>query len=130
MSIKTLLNEEIQDELSRLGKAELGTEPYKITVDGVTKLMDRAIELEKIEAERDDKAEALEREERLKLQQMRDDRIDKIVKNGLTLGTFIGSVCLYVWGAKSAFRFEETGTISSTMGRGYLGQLIPKLFKK
>lgn len=57
MSIDTMLREEIQDEITRLGKLELGSETYKTTVDGVTKLLDRANEMKKIDAEAQDRAE-------------------------------------------------------------------------
>lgn len=49
MSIRTLLNEEIKNEFNDLKKMELGSETYKTTVDGLTKLVDRAIELERID---------------------------------------------------------------------------------
>ena len=45
MEIRELLNDEIRDEIERLGELEIGSEPYKATVDGVTKLFDRAIEI-------------------------------------------------------------------------------------
>lgn len=123
---KTMLNAEIQDEFSQLAKIEVGTDPYKITVDGLTKLMDRAIELEKIEAERDEKMESLEREERLKLKQMQEDRIDRFVKHGITVVTAMVGFGLTVWGTKAAFEFEKTGTISTSIGRLFFNRIVPK----
>lgn len=126
MNIKTMLNEEIQSEFSELAKIEVGTEPYKTTVDGLTKLMDRVIEIDKIEAESYDRAEALEREHELKLKQMREDRIDRIVKNGIAVGTALLGVGVTIWGTKATFEFEKEGTISSIMGRGFINKLFPK----
>ena len=48
MKIETLLHEEIQDEFKNLKEMELGTEEYKTTVDGLAKLVDRAIEIDKL----------------------------------------------------------------------------------
>lgn len=126
MSMKTMLNEEIQSEFSELAKIEVGTDPYKTTVDGLTKLMDRKIEIDKIEAESYDRAEALEREYELKLKQMREDRIDRIVKNGIAVGTALLGVAVTIWGTKATFEFEKEGTISSIMGRGFINKLFPK----
>lgn len=126
MSMKTMLNEEIQSEFSELAKIEVGTDPYKTTVDGLTKLMDRVIEIDKIEAESYDRAEALEREYELKLKQMREDRIDRIVKNGIAVGTALLGVAVTIWGTKATFEFEKEGTISSIMGRGFINKLFPK----
>ena len=50
MRIETMLQEGIEDGFSELKKVQVGTESYKTTVDGLTKLVDRAIELEKLEA--------------------------------------------------------------------------------
>ena len=48
MKIEKLLNDEIQAEIESLGAMELGSEPYKVAVDGVTKLIDRSIEIKKL----------------------------------------------------------------------------------
>lgn len=47
--LETLLNEEIKDEFSEVSKLEVGSDKYKVAVDGLAKLCDRAIELEKIQ---------------------------------------------------------------------------------
>ena len=47
MNIQTLLYDEIEEEFEKLRKIDYGSEQYKVTVDGLTKLMDRAIEMEK-----------------------------------------------------------------------------------
>lgn len=125
-NIKTMLDTEIQGEFSELANIEVGTEPYKIAVNGVTQLLDRQIELKKIEIERDEKAEALEMEMRLKSQQMRDDRADRIVKHVMSLITIGASIGLTVWGTRTAIKFEETGTISTTVGRLFFNKIVPK----
>ena len=68
MSIKTLLVEEIQDELNDLSDLDLGSEEYKITVDGLTKLIDRAIEMEKFETENEDKIKNREKNMKIMIQ--------------------------------------------------------------
>ena len=51
MSISALLETEIMDEFEALRKEEFGSEKYKVGVDGITKLLDRSIEIDKFENE-------------------------------------------------------------------------------
>lgn len=60
MEIENLLREEIQSELKKLKGIEEGSAEYKAVVDGITKLTDRAIEFEKFENEKIEKAKSRE----------------------------------------------------------------------
>ena len=51
MRIETMLHDGIEDGFNELKKIQVGTEEYKSTVDVLTKLLDRAIEIDKIDAE-------------------------------------------------------------------------------
>ena len=66
MSIKHDLVEEFNSELEELGKMEVGGEKYKVAVDGIAKLADRIIEIDKIETESNDKFESQNIENELK----------------------------------------------------------------
>ena len=114
-NIETLLHEEIQDGFDALSKMERGTEIHKTTVDEVAKLFDKAIEIEKIEIEAS-----------LKKAQMEEDRKDRRVKNGIALGGIVLPLAVTIWGTFKTFRFEETGTVTTMMGRGFINKLIPK----
>lgn len=124
MSIDTMLREEIQDEITGLGKLELGSEEYKTTVDGVTKLLDKANELKKIDADARDRAENREIEIQFKTEQMQDDKKDRIVKNILTAISIGGGFILTVWGANKSWKFEETGTVTNGPGREFMKKLF------
>lgn len=126
MSIKTLLEKEINDEFEELGKTAIGSEEYKTTVDGLSKLMDRAIELEKFEAERKDRIDHQEREMDLKQQQAADEKKDRKVKNWLTAAGIIIPSGLTIWGTIKSIKFEQEGTITTIMGRGFINKLLPK----
>ena len=49
MRNQTMLHDEIESELKNLGTMDCGSEDYKVAVDGLTKLLDRAIEMEKLD---------------------------------------------------------------------------------
>lgn len=117
MNIKNLLQDEFKDEIEELGKMELGNEQYKVAVDGVTKLADRLIELEKIEIERLEKEADREVETDLKLEQMRDERKHRWAGHAITIGTFAaGMGFTYVMNNRS-MRFEKEDSFASTAGR-------------
>ena len=125
-NIETLLHEEIQDGFDALSKMERGTEIHKTTVDEVAKLFDKAIEIEKIEIEAKDKAKAREIEASLKKAQMEEDRKDRRVKNGIAIGGIVLPLAVTIWGTFKTLKFEEEGTVTTMMGRGFINKLIPK----
>ena len=122
MSIRTLLNEEIKNEFNDLKKMELGSETYKTTVDGLTKLVDRAIELEKIDVEQNENYE----NRQVELSKIEDDRKDQFVRNVLTGAGIIIPTAVTIWGTIKSINFEKEGTITTIMGRGFIQKLLPK----
>ena len=124
MSIQRLLREEIESEFKELSQIAPGGEDYKIAVDGITKLMDRAIEMEKNEIDRQDRIDARDSENELKTKQMEDEKKDRFVKNLLAGVGTIGGLVVTIWGAKKAWKFEETGTVASPVGRSFINKLI------
>ena len=124
MSIQRLLREEIESEFKELSKITPGGDEYRVAVDGITKLMDRAIELEKNEIDRQDRIDARDSENEFKTKQMEDEKKDRFVKNLLTGVGTIGGLVVTIWGAKKAWKFEETGTIASPVGRSFINKLI------
>ena len=125
MSIHRLLDEEIQNELVELKKMKLGDEEYKTTVDGLTKLVDRSIEMEKLDIEKQEKAENQEIDNSFKLKQMDEDRKDRIVKNCITIAGIAIPSIITIWGTIKSFEFEKEGTITTIMGRGFINKLLP-----
>lgn len=141
--IKELLDTEISNELSDLGDLERGSETYKVTVDGIAKLMDKRIEMEKLErdtqakdkdreieskkAEGDltDKAKSREIDEK-KLAQIANEKNDQLFKNGIAIAGIVIPSMITIWGTFKTLKFEETGTVTTIMGRGFVNKLIPK----
>lgn len=126
MSVRSLLKKEIESELATLEDMDLGSDECKVAIDGVTKLIGTLNEMDKLEFEYQDRSESREHEKELKMKEMKDERNDRIVKNLITIGTFAGGVALTVWGTYKTFKFEETGTVTSMIGRGFINKLLPK----
>lgn len=125
-SIRELLDEEIQVEFEKLSKLEVGSESYKATVDGLSKLVDRAVEIDKTEMENETKIEAQNIENDLKALQIKEDNRDRWVRNGIAIAGIIVPSVLTVWGTLKSFKFEETGTVTTILGRGFINKLLPK----
>lgn len=126
MSIESLLHAEIRDELEHLKEVEAGTEQYRTSVDGVTKLLDRAIEIDKFNAEVKEKEENRDFDTQLRLTQAKDEKRDRIVKNAIAIGGILIPTIVTIWGTLASFKFEEEGSISTIMGRGFINKLLPK----
>lgn len=126
MNLEKKLHEEIGREITILEGMEEGTESYKALVDGVTKLTDRAIAIDRFNAEVEEKAATQKFENELRLKQMKEERIDRIVKNCLTAAGIILPIGITVWGTKASFEFEKEGTVTTIMGRGFINKLLPK----
>ena len=126
MSIDNLLEVEIEEKLNKISEMEPGTDEYKLAVDSVTKLLDRTIEMNKINVDRKERKEVREEEAKSKLESEKVENkkylVDKILA-ALSIGI---PALLTVWGTKKSFKFEETGTITTIMGRGFINKLLPQ----
>jgi hypothetical protein len=123
MSLRTLLDLAIEDGFDKLDDMKVGSDDYKSTVEQLTKMSDRLIEIDKMDLEKDNQ----KIDEKLRLKQMKQEQIDRYIKHGLTAVSVLGGLVLTVWGAKASWRFEETGTVTSTAGRKFINNLF---FKK
>lgn len=113
MSMVTKLNVEIEEKFDELAKLDPTTKEYSAAVDSVTKLMDRAIEIEKLESS-----------ETQNEKQMEEDRKSRLVKNCIDVGSVVLPLAVTIWGAKASFKFEETGTITTSAGRKFMDKII------
>ena len=113
MSMVTKLNVEIEEKFDELAKLDPTTKEYSAAVDSVTKLMDRAIEIEKLESS-----------ETQSEKQMEEDSKSRLVKNCIDVGSVVLPLAVTIWGAKASFKFEETGTITTSVGRKFMDKII------
>ena len=115
MSMTTKLHVEIDEKFDELASMKADSKEYSAAVDSVIKLMDRAIEIEKLEAS-----------ENQNEKQMKEDRKSRVVKNCIDVGSIVLPLAVTIWGAKASFKFEETGTITTGIGRKFMDKLISK----
>ena len=137
MDIENLLYDEIETDFEKLRKEELEPEKRKATVDELTRLMDRAIEMRKLENDYNEKVAARESEEKAKaearlseqaieLQKMEEEKKDRLFRNGINIAGVILPILVTIWGTKVSLKFEETGSFTTVAGRNFVNNLFRK----
>lgn len=111
--LKNQLSGEFTARLEQLGEANLMTEEYKYATDGITKIADRIIEIEKIE-----------QEQALKEKQAKVDKRDKIIRNVIDGTKVIGGMVLAAATVVISINFEREGTFTTQAGRSALNSLL------
>lgn len=113
MDVKDVLINEFIEEVEKLGAMETGSEQHKVTLDGVTKLADRIIEIEKFETECEEKTK-----------QKEDDKRDRYIKYGISIGTTVLSTVVYGLAFIASTNFERYGSFTTKGGQGSLKELL------
>ena len=134
---KTLLEAEIQSQLEALKDMEVGSDEYKATIDGLTKLIDRSVKESEVSQTLALKTAEVNKDAQLKKEQMwtdcqirqeqtRKENIRGWVNAGIGLLGLIIPTAVTIWGTKKSFEFERDGSITTIMGRGFIQKLLPK----
>lgn len=115
MDFKELLDDDVASEMAKLRTTPYDAKEYGTVSDTALKLIDRKIELYKAESEQ------LFRE-----QQLKDDKKDRLIKNIISAAGVALPLLVTIWGTKVSLKFEEEGTFTTIMGRGFINKLLPK----
>lgn len=118
MSVKALLEKEIETGFEELKGLEVGSEEYEKKINSIGKLLDKYNDMDKNENDYLEKSG--------KLEQMREEKLDHIIKNCLTGFSVVSGIILTIWGTNKSLKFEETGTVTTMAGRAFINKLFPK----
>lgn len=99
-----LLEKEINRRLLELENLDISSEEYKVSVDTLTKLIDRSVEIDKND----------------------DEKKDRKIRNGISIAGIIIPTCVTIWGTIKTIRFEESGTLTTTAGRSFVNRIFRK----
>lgn len=103
----------------QIGSLKVEDANYNLLLEERDKIRNEMIKLEQAEQEINVKNSQIEAENKR-----------EIVRNSITIGTFAVSTMVSLFAMAKTFRFDETGTVTSTMGRNILNGFIPKMFKR
>ncbi len=126
MEIEKLLHDEIVDELGGLNTLELGSDKYKVTTEGIVKLMDRAIEMDKLNKELDERQTNRNEDLELKYRQIDAEIRDRKIKNVITVVISGVGTIVTIWGTLKTLKFEEVGTVTTIAGRNFINNIFKR----
>jgi hypothetical protein len=142
MSIDAKLNEEIERELDAIYEMEVGSEKHSHSVDNLTKVLDRVIKMQSLDADERNKTAEREAAERARIEEMRardaereaegkrkdaeqeSEKIDRLIGHGITVGLGLLGMGLTLYGFNKSMKYEEIGTITTQAGKFMLNKIL------
>lgn len=111
---KDLLHEQVQDALNGIDVTDIASEESAKAVENSIKLVDREIEMTKIQNDYDAKLAQVEADKEVKLQQIEEDKKSRWIDRAIDMGKF--AIGLAVTAAVSTFanKQEQEGNIVTT----------------
>lgn len=114
-NVETILHDRIDTVSAELDKVKPGSPEHTALANELAVLVDRATEMDKVAMDCEDKVAARE-----------DEKKDRLIKNILSAAGIVLPLVVTIWGTKVSLKFEEEGTFTTIMGRGFINKLLPK----
>lgn len=126
--IKTKLEEEIQRELEKLSTLDPGSKEHAAAADTLVTLY--KLNMDELENDRAfmkkcDHERIEEREIALKNAQLEEQIKDRYFRLGIEAAGLVLPLMFYAFWMRRGFKFEETGTFTSTTFRGLFNKFKP-----
>ncbi len=111
---KDLLHEQVQDALNGIDVTDIASEESAKAVENSIKLVDREIEMTKIQNDYEAKLAQVEADKEVKMQQINEDKKSRWIDRAVDVGKF--AIGLAVTAAVSTFAYkqEQEGNIVTT----------------
>jgi len=130
--IRDLLGGEIKSQIESLSDMETGSKEKSAAIDDLAKLYRLRLEENKNEGELDEKQSCRFTEDNhfddeldLKKAQLREDIRDRYFRVGIAAAEIVLPLLFYASWIRKGFRFEQTGTFTSTTFRGLFNKFRP-----
>ncbi len=131
-TIDELLNEEIADEIKALSELEAGSNEKSAAIEDLTKLYKLRIEENKSSWDADDKynrrimdEKSNDKDDEIKQKQLEEQVKDRYFKVGIAAAELMIPLMFYGIWMNKGFKFEETGTITSSTFKGLINRFRP-----
>ena len=131
-TIDELLNEEIADEIKALSELEAGSNEKSAAIEDLTKLYKLRIEENKSSWDADDKynrrimdEKSNDKDDEIKQKQLEEQVKDRHFKVGIAAAELMIPLMFYGIWMNKGFKFEETGTITSSTFKGLINRFRP-----
>ena len=123
--IRKLLEEEIKAEIRDLSTLEPGSKEKSTAIEDLAKLYKLRIEETKNEWDFTEKYESRNSDIQFKKDQLEEQVKDRYFRFGVEAAGIILPLIFYAIWMKRGFKFEETGTYTSTTFRGLFNRFKP-----
>lgn len=131
-TIDELLNAEIADEIKALSELEAGSDEKSAAIEDLTKLYKLRIEENKSSWDADDKynrrimdEKSNDKDDEIKQKQLEEQVKDRYFKVGIAAAELMIPLMFYGIWMNKGFKFEETGTITSSTFKGLINRFKP-----
>ena len=129
MKTKTMLEESIQRTIEEVDRMEIGSEEYKRATSTLVSLLEQYNQMDKLDAELQDRYDAREAERIAKEKQLEFEKKDSRIKNILTgISVIVGGVMLPAWGVMVALTYEKVddGIFSAITTKDIIKNALPR----
>ena len=123
--IRRLLGEEIKTEIQKLSSLESGSKEKSTAIEDLATLYRLRIEETKNELDFDEKYDSRVSDQLLKKEQLDEQVKDRYFRLGVEAASILLPMMFYAVWMRRGFRFEETGTYTSTTFRGLFNRFKP-----
>ena len=123
--IRKLLEEEIKAEIRDLSTLEPGSKEKSTAIEDLAKLYKLRIEETKNEWDFNEKYESRDSDIQFKKEQLEEQVKDRYFRLGVEAAGIILPLIFYGIWMRKGFKFEETGTFTSTTFRGLFNRFKP-----
>lgn len=124
-NISEQLDDVIEKRLKEFDDYDLDSENTKQAVEAIEKLYKLKIEERKVEGELYEKQKTRENEEDVKNKELHEKRVDRWVNGAITVASTAASLVFYGIWMNKGFKFEETGSFTSTTFKGLFNRFRP-----
>lgn len=83
-----------------------------------------------IDSESLNKLKEIQSNERIRNQEIQADLKKESIHNKIAIATFSISTIIGIWAVIKTFKFDDQNTITSTLGRSSINNVVSKLFKR
>lgn len=130
--IKNLLDEEIKSQINAISDMDVDNENYSKAIDSLVKLHKLRIEETKSITDFEDRTYKRENDEKtcelseeIRQEQLSEQKKDRYIRIGIDVAGLLVPIMFYSAWMRKGFKFEETGTFTSTTFRGLFGHFKP-----
>lgn len=127
--IEEALWNDYNDAKSQLKGLALDDKKAEVLLKERDNIRNELIEYDRSVREVDLKRQLSVEDSKIKSMQLTTDQKNELMRNAITIGTFLVSTTVSIITIVKTFEFDRDSSVTSTMGRGVLNGVVPKLFK-